>query len=97
MGFFIFFAMGHLIGLSSKTLWNPPFTKFFFTLFYTYIILHSHIKPYKYIDFYKFCVLYIHKCKWILNIYKHNTGSFSLQWILSIWFKILKNNNNKWN
>jgi hypothetical protein len=37
---FFFFAMGHLVGLSPKNYEIPPFPTFF-TLFYTYTILHS--------------------------------------------------------
>jgi hypothetical protein len=45
------FAMGHWIGLSLEIMKSPfPQVKItFFTLFYTYIILHSYVRPCKYI------------------------------------------------
>ncbi len=65
-----FFAMGHLVGLSPKTLWNPlsPSKNHIF-----YIVLHGHVKPYKYFYFYVYTFhilhLHLHKCRWILDIY----------------------------
>jgi hypothetical protein len=46
-----FFAMSHLAHLSYKKYEiSPPKIKItFFTLFYVYIVLHSHVKSYKYI------------------------------------------------
>jgi len=51
MGFF--FAMGCLIGLLPKN-YEIPFPPKKITLFYTYTILHDHIKSYKCIDFYTY-------------------------------------------
>jgi len=56
-GFFL--AMGHLAGLSSKTLWNLPSSsknQFFYIVIYL-IILHSHVKSDKYI-FFTFTLFY---------------------------------------
>jgi hypothetical protein len=51
----VFFAMGHLIGLSPKTLWNISFPKKNYMILYNHInvlVLRSHLKPYKIINFY---------------------------------------------
>ncbi len=53
IGLFVVFAMHHLVGVSPKNNEIPPpqleITSF--TLFYSYIVLHNFVKPYKYICF----------------------------------------------
>jgi len=55
--------MGHLAGLSSKTLWNLPSSS---KNHIFYIVLHSHVKSYKYIYFYIYIVLLDH-----VKLYKY--------------------------
>jgi hypothetical protein len=58
---FFFFAMGHLIGLSSKHYEISLQVKFiFFLLLYISIFLHSHVKSFKYIYFYIYIVVLNH-------------------------------------
>jgi len=82
MFWWFFFAMGHVVGLSSKTLWNLPSSSknHIFTLSYIYIVLHSHVKSYiyiiDYINLYKYIYFYTYtsmECK-SQTIYTHNTG-----------------------
>jgi hypothetical protein len=59
--------MGHLAGISSKTLWNlPSSSKNHFYIVTYYIILRSHVKSHKYIIFYIYIVLLDH-----VKIYKY--------------------------
>jgi hypothetical protein len=76
--------MGHLAGLSSKTLWNLPSSSknHIFRLFYIYTILHGHVKSYyiyvvlsDHVKLYKYIYFYTSmECK-SQTIYMHNIGS----------------------
>jgi hypothetical protein len=60
--------MGHLVGLSPKNyeIFPPQVEITFFTLFYTYIILHGCVKQYKWNYFQTYIIL--HNIKYIYPI-----------------------------
>jgi len=86
MGFVFLFAMGHLSDLCSKNYEiSPPQVKItFFTLLYIYIVLHSHIKSYKWfrVKIFLYSFIYLHcfigPCK---TIYKYI--NITLTWSVS--------------
>jgi hypothetical protein len=87
-----FLAMGHLGDLSSKNYEiTPPQVKItLFTLFYIYIVLHSHVNSYKYIYFYIYIVWYYR-----VKLYKYKPKSLkSLDDFITFFFEIWKNGKN---
>ncbi len=88
MVFFFVYAMGHLVGLSSKTLQNLPSSSknhIFYIVIYVhcftqsckiiYIYIHTHIVLWDHIKLYKYIYFYTYtECKSQM-IYMHNIGT----------------------